>query len=143
MKLYIFYFYLICTLATCFLLMVSCSKDDPADTTAPMASFSSPVEATKYVRGQSLICNAVFEDNDELSHVDISISSLKSLKGYNDPWLASESVELTGKTSELSAYQVFGEAIPFEIMSGEYMLEFTVFDKALNYSTYKFNVTVE
>lgn len=130
-------------MASFLLLLASCSKDDPTDTNVPKATFASPVDATKYDRGQSVICSAVFEDDRELSHVDVTISALKSLKGWDDPWQAHETIELSGKRMELSAYQIFGEAIPFDIMSGNYQLEFIVVDKALNYSAYTFNINVE
>lgn len=140
---YIFYFFTICTVATCFLLLASCSDDESADTMPPLAIFTSPADATTYSRGQSLICNAVFEDDHELSHVEINVNSLNDLKGWDSPWEASETIELSGKQAQLDAYQLFGEAIPSEIESGPYAVEFLVVDKALNYTKYAFEIIIE
>jgi len=121
----------------------SCSKDDPTDTMAPTAVISSPQENTTFLRGQSLVCNAIFEDNVELSHVEVSISNVSNLKGYDTPWVASETIELAGQKQELASYVLFNEAIPVEIMSGNYMLEFMVVDKSLNYTNYEINISIE
>ncbi|WP_430812419.1 MULTISPECIES: DUF4625 domain-containing protein [unclassified Carboxylicivirga] len=117
------------------LLVVSCSDDDdPADTNAPQASFTAPAEAAVYQRGQSLICDAVFEDDRELAQLHVSIANVSGLKGWDTPWTDEEVIPLVGKRMEMSGQQLFGEAIPMEIMSGEYEVTFTVEDKTGNKS---------
>ncbi len=125
------------------LMASSCSDDEIKDTTDPTATFTSPIESAVYSRGQSMICNAVFEDDIELLMVEINIYSQKSTKGWDTPWIYNETVYLSGKTDELSAYQIFNQDIPLDIMSGQYTLEFKVFDKTLNYSSYQFDISIE
>lgn len=121
----------------------ACSDDAPSDTEAPSAVFTSPVAETVYQRGQSIIVNASFEDNMELSHVEVSISEAVNLKGWDDAWEATETFELTGKSQSFSSYELFGEAIPMDIKSGSYNLSFLVVDKKLNYTQYDFALIIE
>lgn len=124
------------------LFVAGCSKDDSVDTIAPTALINSPVEEMVYQRGQSIVLNATFEDNVALSHADVSISSV-ALKGWNTPWEAIETFEFSGKSQQLSAYELFGEPIPVDIMSGAYRLEILVVDKELNYTRYDIAITIE
>ncbi|MBS2210166.1 DUF4625 domain-containing protein [Carboxylicivirga mesophila] len=125
------------------LLSGSCSKDEPGDSMAPTAVFTSPLTETVYQRGQSIIVNASFEDDKELSHVEVSIEEAQVLKGWNTPWETSEVIELSGKSQNLSAYELFGEAIPMDIKSGVYNLEFMVVDKQFNFANYNMVLTIE
>ncbi|MCG8580978.1 MAG: DUF4625 domain-containing protein [Bacteroidales bacterium] len=125
------------------LFATACSDDDPADTEAPTALIGSPVAEMVYQRGQSIIVSAGFEDNQALSHVEVSISEASELKGWDDPWEETETIELSGKSQSLSSYVLFGEAIPMEIKSGSYKLEFLVVDMELNYTKYDIALTIE
>lgn len=121
-----------------FVCLSSCKKDDP-DTTAPTATFTMPVEETEYYRGHSLICNAIFSDNQDLSHVEVSIMNLK---GFDSPWEATERIALSGTSYKLNSYELFEGGIPMEIMSGAYVLDFKLFDKAQNKRTYSINIVI-
>ncbi len=112
--------------------LVSCSDDESKDRTAPFGTIQSPVNGKLFMRGQSLIVNGVFTDDRELSHVTVSVGALKAVKGIDTPWADSETIELKGKEQILTSYQLFGDMIPSDIMSGEYYLNFLIVDKALN-----------
>lgn len=119
-------------------LFSACKKDDP-DTIAPTGTFTTPVADAEFYRGHSLVCNAIFNDNEDLSHVEASIMSLK---GFDTPWEASERIALSGTSYKLSSYELFEGAIPMEIMSGTYVLNFKVYDKAQNKRTYSINIVI-
>lgn len=134
----------------CFLMVIvvsvmgsSCSKDDPKDNTSPVVVIENPLEGANYLRSQSLILNGTFTDDRELSHIEVAISSLKSARGYNDPWNTSETIELTGTEQVIKSYALFGQSIPADIMSGDYTLELIVVDKALNYTKHSIPIGIE
>ena len=83
-------------------------------------------------------------DDHMLASCDVSIVSLKSLKGFDDPWMPNvDMIMLEGEEDEVTAHQVFKQAIPMDIMSGEYSLTFKVVDEAGNYTDYPVNITIE
>lgn len=125
------------------LLSGACSKDDPADTEAPTAVFTSPVEEAVYQRGQSIIVNGTFEDNNALSHIEVTIKEADALKGWDEPWQAQETIELAGKSQSLSSYELFKQAIPMDIKLSNYTVEFLVVDSKLNYTKYDITLTIE
>jgi len=127
------------------LALVSCSKDDPVkDITKPTAVISNPVEGSIFQRGASIILDATFMDDHMLASCDVSIVSLKALKGFDDPWMPNvDVIILEGEEDEVTAHQVFKQAIPMDIMSGEYSLTFKVVDEAGNYTDYPVNITIE
>lgn len=120
-----------------------CSKDEPKDSMSPLAVFSSPMEGAVYQRGQSLILSGTITDDKELSHIDVSIATLKSSSGYNDPWISEEKIALSGREKNINSYALFEQAIPFDIMSGNYTINILVVDKALNYSSYPIAITIQ
>jgi len=120
-----------------------CSKDEPKDTMSPVAVLSSPQEGTIYQRGQSLILSGTITDDKELSHIEVSIATLKSSSGYNDPWISEEKIALSGREMNINSYALLEQAIPFNIMSGSYTINLIVVDKALNYSSYPIAITIQ
>ncbi len=124
-------------------LVAGCSEDESKDKTAPTVTIQSPVNSTLFYRGQSLILNGVFADDRELSHVTVTIHTLKAARGIDTPWEASETIELKGKEHKIASYELFGAPIPSDIMSGNYYLDVLVVDKALNESKIVVAVIVE
>lgn len=124
-------------------LVAGCSDDETKDTTAPSVTIENPVNSTLFYRGQSLILNGVFADDRELSHVTLTVHTLKAARGIDTPWEATETIELTGKEHNIASYELFGAPIPSDIMSGNYYLDIVVVDKALNESKTVIAIEIE
>lgn len=124
-------------------LVAGCSDDETKDKTAPSATIENPVNSTLFYRGQSLILNGIFADDRELSHVTVTIHTLKAARGIDTPWEATEIIELKGKEHTIASYELFGAPIPSDIMSGNYYLDIVVVDKALNENEIVVDVVIE
>lgn len=143
----IFKFAVLCAALTLSLAFTGCSGDDDGgakDLIKPVGTITLPVEGETFLRGASIIFEGTFSDNVELANCELSLSKLKSLKGWDIPWVpANDMMFLQGKEDEVSAYQSFKQAIPLDIMSGDYVFNAKLVDVAGNYIVYSINITIE
>lgn len=124
-------------LAMSLLLLEACGKDDIADTTAPEAFIETPVANTKYYRGNTLYFNASFTDDTALNECAVYLTSQqsKNTKGWDSPWNPDDHIfKLSGKEDAITDQYLFETTIPFNIMSGDYILVIVTSDQSLNYS---------
>ncbi|WP_430815939.1 DUF4625 domain-containing protein [Carboxylicivirga sp. RSCT41] len=134
------------TALTLSLVLTACSGDDDEavkDLIKPTGTITMPLEGETFLRGSSIIFEGTFSDDVELAHCELSLSKLKSLKGWDIPWTPeSDLVHLQGTEDEVSAYQAFKQVIPSDIMSGDYVLNAKLVDEAGNYIVYSVNVKI-
>ncbi len=136
--------FLVCLqLFTLSVFIIGCSDDDSKDNTAPIMSIKTPVNDALYSRGQSIILNADFTDDKDLLQVTATIRAVPTNKGIDTPWEATETISLTGKKHNLSSHALFNASIPYDIMSGNYHIEFVVADKANNQKKNFIPITIE
>lgn len=122
---------------------MSCSKDE--DRTSPVADITTPANGAHFYRGENIFLNAIFTDDESgLKECSIGLVSLKALKGWDDPWMPEvETIALSGLEKEVSDHIIFNAAIPMDIMSGSYVLNFKVVDAEGNLSQYSKEIYVE
>lgn len=125
-------------------LMASCGGDDKSvDLEKPTADIEITRESGIYSPGSSILINASFADNAALKECQVSIASLRSLKGWDTDWdMDMYRIPLSGKQLELNGVRVL-EDIPVDIYYGEYRLSFKVLDEANNYSIYEIDIVIE
>lgn len=124
-------------------LSTNCTKDE--DRTSPLVDIATPAIAADYIRGGNIYFNAIFTDDDSgLKECIVSLSHLKATRGWEDPWMPEEEIiSLSGKKQELDQHIIFNQSIPFDVMSGYYVLNIRVVDNAGNISQYSRNFNIE
>ena len=127
------------------LVLIGCSKDSSfKDVTKPTAVIINPVNKTIFKRGASIILDATFLDDYMLKTCEVSLSSLKALKGFDDPWIPElDIIMIEGEEDKVASHQIFKQAIPVDIMTGDYSLIIKVVDAAGNYTEYPVDITIE
>lgn len=137
----------LCSVLTLSLLLTACSGDEDENTrdlVKPTGTIIMPLEGDVFLRGSSIIFEGVFYDDVELAHCELTLSKLKSLKGWDIPWTPEHDlIHIQGQEDEVSAYQAFQQVIPLDIMSGEYILNAKVVDEAGNYINYNVNIKID
>ncbi|MBS2213477.1 DUF4625 domain-containing protein [Carboxylicivirga mesophila] len=130
--------------STLSILMTSCGDDDKSvDLEKPTADIEITRENGTYSPGSSILINANFFDNVALKECQVSIASLRSLKGWDTDWDSEMyKISLSGKQVSLNSVRVL-EDIPVDIYYGEYRLSFKVLDEANNYSIYEIDILIE
>lgn len=125
--------------------LTSCSDDDPVkDVIKPTAVITNPVSGSTFQRGASIILDATFMDDMALESCELSLESLKSLKGFDDPWQPDvDKVMIEGEEDEVASHQIFKQSIPMDIMSGNYSLIIKVVDAAGNFTDYPVDIIIE
>lgn len=120
----------------------ACSEDEELiDLVKPTATINQPAKGTLYYRGSSIVFEANFVDDVALAYCEVS---LVTLKGWDVPWEPMvDKVVLSGTHDEVSAYQIFKETIPMDIMSGKYAINIKVVDVAGNYNMYSADIEIE
>ncbi len=126
------------------MLMVSCGGDDKGvDLEKPTADIQITRESGVYSPGSSILINADFFDDTALKECQVSIASLRSLKGWDTDWDAEVyKIPLNGKQMSMNGVRIL-EDIPVDIYYGEYRLSFKVLDEANNYSIYEIDIVIE
>lgn len=126
------------------LALSSCGSDDEAvDLTKPTADISLTRESGIYSPGSSILINADFTDDKALKECQVSITSLRSLKGWDTDWdVEMYKISLSGKEMTVKGTRVL-EDIPFDIYYGDYQLTFKVLDESNNYNIYTIEITIE
>lgn len=126
------------------MLITACGGDDKTvDLEKPTADITITRENGFYSPGSSILINANFFDNAALKECQVSIVSLRSLKGWDTDWdTEMYKIPLSGKQVSLTNVRVL-EDIPVEIYYGEYRLSFKVLDEANNYTNYDIDIVIE
>ncbi len=126
-------------------LLSACEKDEEVkDIIKPNCSIVKPTDDALFFRGSSIIFEGYFTDDIELGSCELFLTTLKATKGWDDPWTPLvDRIELSGTKADISAYQVFKDIIPQDIMSGDYILNIKVSDKAGNFSMYTVNIYID
>lgn len=122
---------------------LACSKDE--DRTSPIAEIITPANGTQYYRGENIFLNAVFSDDDSgLKECSIDLVRIKGLKGWEDPWQPEiHTITLSGLEKKVNDHIIFNASIPFDVMSGFYVMNFKVVDMAGNLSQFSKEIYVE
>ncbi len=122
---------------------LACSEDE--DRMSPIAEVVTPANGTHYYRGENIFLNAVFsDDNSGLKKCSIDVVGLKALKGWDDPWTPeTEVIDLAGLNKEVKDHIIFNGAIPLDIMSGNYVLNFRVEDQEGNLAQFSRQIYIE
>lgn len=127
------------------LVITACSKSEGegTDLTKPTAVIELDREDNVFSPGSSIVINGDFTDDVELKECQITLASLKSLKGVDLPWEPETyKIYLSGKEDAVSGQQIF-DVIPVDIMYGEYQITFKVLDASNNYSQYTQDIVIE
>ncbi|WP_430817248.1 DUF4625 domain-containing protein [Carboxylicivirga sp. RSCT41] len=129
--------------ALALLLMVSgCENDN--DTISPSVEMETPAIGQKYFRGQIIYLNAHFSDEGGSGLKECVLGISPVLKGWDDPWRPDEEiVEISGSTQTLENYIVFNGEIPYDIMSGSYVISVRVTDNNGNLTQFSRNIEIE
>jgi hypothetical protein len=126
---------------------VSCTGDDNndgPDTIKPQAEIISPEQDQLIIKGGPLIFSARFTDNRELAKCEISLLSLKSAAGIDEPWTpVMEMITLSGQQQQIEERHLFQQAVPADILGGSYNLLVDVYDEAGNTSSYNIDIIIQ
>lgn len=121
-----------------------CSKDDEKevkDLIKPNCDLTQPTDGLVIQRGNSLIFEGYFTDDNNLKSCEFTLTTLK---GWDVPWEpVMDIIELSGTEQNITGYQVFKETVPVEIMSGDYTLNIRVNDEAGNYNIYSVGIVID
>lgn len=122
----------------------ACGSDDKGvDLTKPTADISLTRESGFYSPGSSILINADFQDDKALKECQVSIASIRSLKGWDTDWDAEMyKIPLSGKEMSFNSTRVL-EDIPTDIFYGDYRLSFKVLDESNNFNVYTIDITIE
>lgn len=122
----------------------ACGSDsEGADLTKPTADISLTRESGIYSPGSSILINADFQDDQALKECQVTIASIRSLKGWDTDWDAEMyKIPLSGKEMSFTSTRVL-EDIPTDIYYGDYQLSFKVLDESNNYTVYTIDITIE
>lgn len=128
---------------TTVLLLSSCGSDsEGVDLIKPTADISLTRESGVYSPGSSILIDATFMDDTALKECQVTIASLRSLKGWNTDWdVEMHKISLSGKEMNLTGTRIL-EDIPVDIYYGDYQLSFKVLDEANNYTIYTIDITI-
>ncbi len=126
------------------ILFASCGGDDKnIDLEKPSAEIQLTRESGIYSPGASILINAYFVDNVALKECQVSIASIRSLKGWDTDWdVDMYKIPLSGNQLSLKGVRIL-EDIPANIYYGDYRLSFKVLDEANNYSIYEIDMLIK
>lgn len=131
-------------------LFISCGGGEnvkPEDKAAPTMSISSPLENDIVNKTNFLTVSGVLQDDMDLKSLEVSLQappSTKGTNGINDPWVPNaQIIQLSGKKVTLDTEQLFGEAIPYDCLSGKYSLNLLLKDSAGKSVTKKIAINIQ
>ncbi len=123
--------------------VVSSCKDDDKDSASPVVRVTKPISLDKFSRGGVILVDADLSDDKELATLEFSLASLKAVYGIDTPWTpAIQTQKLSGKEQQIKNVAAFGE-IPYDIMSGQYVLTLKLSDKAGNTTSTSVTINID
>ncbi|MBS2100393.1 DUF4625 domain-containing protein [Carboxylicivirga linearis] len=125
-------------------LLSACGKEEEsADLTKPTAVITLDRDNHFFSPMSSIVINGSFSDNKELKECQVTISSLKSSRGFDLDWEPETyKIPLSGTEMTITGQQIF-TIIPVDIKYGEYQITFKVLDTSDNYNFYTQDIVIQ
>ncbi|TRX66534.1 DUF4625 domain-containing protein [Carboxylicivirga sp. M1479] len=134
--------YIISALALLLMVATACEKEK--DTISPIVDMETPAIGQKYYRGEIIKLNAHFSDEGGSGLKECALQIHSVLKGWDDAWIPDEEiVQLSGSSMTVKDHIVFNGEIPYDIMSGAYVISVRVSDRDGNLTQFSRNIEIE
>lgn len=121
--------------------LTSCEEE--GDKQSPIVDMNTPSIGQSYQRSGFIRLNANFTDEGGSGLKECILEISPVLKGWDTPWAPkAEVVLLQGNTHSIEDHIIFNGEIPYNIMSGEYVIGVRVTDNEGNLTQFSRNITI-